>query len=247
MSVILETSLGDIVIDLYVDQCPKATRNFLKLCKIKYYNNVLFHSVEKDFIAQTGDPTGSGKGGVSIYEHLYGAQSKYFTHEIVPSLTHASRGTVGFIPLSDDLKTPSNGSMFYITLRDQLDFLDGKYTIFGQVAEGFEVLDQLNEVFVRDDVPIGIKEQQDAFRRPLKNIKIRHTIILDDPFDDPGALEIPDKSPEVDWDPLDIDFLEESTDEVDEEKKIEILKEKEAFGRAQVLEIVSRAKLFFAH
>jgi peptidyl-prolyl cis-trans isomerase-like 4 len=51
MSVLLETSVGDLVIDLFVDKCPKTTLNFLKLCKIKYYNNCLFYDVQKDYIA----------------------------------------------------------------------------------------------------------------------------------------------------------------------------------------------------
>jgi peptidyl-prolyl cis-trans isomerase-like 4 len=67
MSVILETSLGDIVLDLYVEDCPKACTNFLKLCKIKYYNGNLFHTVQKNFNVQTGDPTGTGRGGDSIW------------------------------------------------------------------------------------------------------------------------------------------------------------------------------------
>ena len=50
MSVMLDTSLGEIVIDLFVDEAPKTCRNFLKLCKIKYYNNCLFHCVIKDFL-----------------------------------------------------------------------------------------------------------------------------------------------------------------------------------------------------
>lgn len=68
MAVLVNTSVGDMVIDLFTDLCPLTTKNFLKLCKIKYYNNSLFHSVQKDFIAQTGDPTGTGSGGDSIYK-----------------------------------------------------------------------------------------------------------------------------------------------------------------------------------
>lgn len=90
---LLETSKGDLVVDLHTDNCPITARNFLKLCKcvtcplarkqrkcpsvcayilckrrrIKYYNNCLFHNVQQNFIAQTGDPTGTGKGGDSIY------------------------------------------------------------------------------------------------------------------------------------------------------------------------------------
>lgn len=67
MSVLLETSLGEIVIDLEFEKAPKASTNFLKLCKIKYYNYVLFHNVQKNFTAQTGDPLGTGQGGESIW------------------------------------------------------------------------------------------------------------------------------------------------------------------------------------
>lgn len=67
MSVLLETSLGDLVIDLYVKKAPKAATNFLKLCKIKYFNYHLFYNVQKNFSVQTGDPTNSGKGGESVY------------------------------------------------------------------------------------------------------------------------------------------------------------------------------------
>ncbi len=93
MAVMLETSRGDMVIDLFTEDCPLTTKNFLKLCKyvtlsagaqqthrirgcsaqhpdacrIKYYNNVLFHNVQSNFIVQTGDPTGTGRGGDSVY------------------------------------------------------------------------------------------------------------------------------------------------------------------------------------
>ena len=67
MSVVLETTLGNIVIDLHVKSCPRTCTNFLKLCKAKYYNNCLFHNVQKDLLIQTGDPTNTGKGGTSIW------------------------------------------------------------------------------------------------------------------------------------------------------------------------------------
>ena len=69
MSVLVETSLGDIVIDLYYELCPIACTNFLKLCKTKYYNFCVFHKIEKNFIAQTGDPT-FGQGGDSIFRYF---------------------------------------------------------------------------------------------------------------------------------------------------------------------------------
>ncbi len=67
MSVLLETSVGPLVVDLHTAAAPTAARNFLKLCKAKYYNGCLFFNVQQDFIAQTGDPTGTGRGGTSIF------------------------------------------------------------------------------------------------------------------------------------------------------------------------------------
>jgi len=59
----IQTSLGDMTFDLFVDDCPASASNFLSLCKLKYYNNCLFFNVQAGFIAQSGDPTGTGEGG----------------------------------------------------------------------------------------------------------------------------------------------------------------------------------------
>ena len=67
MSVLIVTSLGQFTIDLLIEEAPKAAENFIKLCKLKYYNNVLFFNVQRDFIIQTGDPSGTGKGGTSVF------------------------------------------------------------------------------------------------------------------------------------------------------------------------------------
>ncbi|KAG2226173.1 hypothetical protein INT45_003318, partial [Circinella minor] len=182
-SVLLETSLGDIVIDLFTEECPKTTLNFLKLCKIKYYNFSPFHNVQKDFMAQTGDPTGRGDKSESIYGIL--GQHRYFPAEINPKLKHKSRGTVS-MAVAQDASIESggvSGSQFFITLGDNLDYLDGKYTVFGEVAEGDEVLDKINEAYC------------DEQGRPFRDIRIRHTVILDDPFPDPEGLQVPDASP----------------------------------------------------
>lgn len=110
MSVIVETTLGDLTIDLYVSERPRACLNFLKLCKIKYYNNCLFHSVQRNFIAQSGDPSGesfmlpifltvniyvmagTGRGGESVFRLVYGEQAKYFDAEKVPKIKHKHAG-----------------------------------------------------------------------------------------------------------------------------------------------------------
>jgi peptidyl-prolyl cis-trans isomerase-like 4 len=73
MSVLIETTLGDIVVDLFYKEREKACKNFLKLCKLKYYNLCQFFTIQKDYIAQTGDPTSTGRGGESIYGYVFRA------------------------------------------------------------------------------------------------------------------------------------------------------------------------------
>ncbi|KAM7288960.1 putative cyclophilin type peptidyl-prolyl cis-trans isomerase [Ixodes scapularis] len=94
MSVVIETTLGDMTVDLYIAERPRTCLNFLKLCKLKYYNLCLFHRVEQNFIAQTGDPTGSGRGGESLFAKLYGEQARYFEAERKPRLKHLKLGTL---------------------------------------------------------------------------------------------------------------------------------------------------------
>lgn len=137
--------------------------NFVKLCKRKYYNNCLFHSVEKDFIAQAGDPTNTGQGGESIFGLLGGKESRFFEDEIHDTLKHKNLGTLAMVNKGPN----TNGSQFYITLRGDLDFLDGKYTIFGEIAEGEDVLERINAAYC------------DKQNRPYRNIRIKHTHILE--------------------------------------------------------------------
>ncbi|OWM86056.1 hypothetical protein CDL15_Pgr027282 [Punica granatum] len=230
MSVLLVTSLGDLVVDLHTDKCPLTCKNFLKLCKIKYYNGCLFHTVQKDFTAQTGDPTGTGKGGDSIYKFLYGDQARFFADEIHLDLKHSKMGTVAMASAGENL----NASQFYLTLRDDLDYLDGKHAVFGDLAEGHDTLTRINEAYV------------DEKGRPFKNIRVKHTYILDDPFDDPPQLAdlIPDASPEGkpkdevddevrledDWVPLD--------EQLGPAELEEVIRTKDAHSSAVVLESI---------
>mmetsp|Transcript_92684 Transcript_92684/g.239328 ORF Transcript_92684/g.239328 Transcript_92684/m.239328 type:complete len:414 (-) Transcript_92684:34-1275(-) len=205
MSVLLETSIGDLVIDLKVDHAPKACTNFVKLCKLKYYNNCLFHTVQKDFIAQAGDPTNTGTGGVSVYSKLTDGAQKYFEDEISAKLKHNVLGTVAMA----NEKPDHNGSQFYVTLRDKVEHLDGKHTIFGTIAEGHEMLERMNVVMVDDK------------GSPFQAIRIWHTEILDDPFPDPAGLEplIPPNSPEVIKDEA-YKKIEDEEDEAELEEKM---------------------------
>ncbi|TKA26717.1 Peptidyl-prolyl cis-trans isomerase-like 4 [Friedmanniomyces endolithicus] len=196
MSVLLETSAGDITIDLLVKDAPKCCENFLKLCKIKYYNYSPIYHVQPNFSFQTGDPIGpeakDSHGGTSVWGLPDGATKRAsrpdkaaFRPEFASKRKHAERGTVSMAT------TPSNanpeerlaGSQFIITLGDNIEQLDGKAAIFGEVAEGFDALEKINTAFI------------DHSGRPLQDIRILHTVVLDDPYDDPPGLVEPPSSP----------------------------------------------------
>ena len=143
MSVLIETSRGDIVIDLHTELCPVACKNFLKLCKTKYYNYCLFHNVQPGSLVQTGDPTGSGTGGESVYRKLYGEQAAFFDDEIHRRLRHTQAGCVSMA----SARPGANASQFFITVADEQTHLDERYTIFGQVAEGLEVAQSISNAY----------------------------------------------------------------------------------------------------
>jgi len=169
MAVLLETSLGDIVVDLYVEERPKCCINFLKLCKVKYYNYSLFYSVQRNFIAQAGDPLGTGLGGQSVWGLCKGDQYKFFEAETNPRIKHVKSGTLSMVNDGNG----RHGSQFFLTLSENLDNLNGTHTVFGEVAEGVDVLVKMNEAYC------------DKEGRPFQDIRIYHTVLLEDPFDDP--------------------------------------------------------------
>ena len=151
--------------------------------------------------------------------------------EIHPKLRHDRKGLVSFATAAtSDTGIPMAGSQFFVTLSDKhLDYLDGKMAIFGQVAEGLEVLDKINGVLVDED---GM---------PYKDIRIKHTIILDDPFEDPKGLIVPDRSPLLTEDMLKRGRLGDEDDQdepLDPEELERLTRQREAEARALTLEMV---------
>ena len=166
------------------------SRSFLKLCKVKYYNFSPIHSIQKSFSFQTGDPLGpmsaESDGGTSIWGLLSGsAKDKTFPAFFHPKLKHLERGTVSMAtaPHPSDPETRLAGSQFIVTLGDNTDYLDGRAAIFGKVVEGFDVLEKINDAIVDDK------------GHPLVDIRIKHTVVLDDPYPDPPGLREPSASP----------------------------------------------------
>lgn len=193
MSVLLETSLGDLVIDLHTSLAPRSCTNFLKLCSSHYYKLNAFFSVSRDFTAQTGDPTNTGKGGRCIWSQLpSGSRDRIEDGLFRPEmggdgLKHTAKGTVSFACVrGGDEDGLVAGSQFFITLKDEIEYLDGRHAPFGVVVEGQEpggTLDRINEAFVDDS------------KRPLRDIWIRHVVVLEDPFPDPDGFVPPSRSP----------------------------------------------------
>ncbi|KAJ3644698.1 hypothetical protein Zmor_022408 [Zophobas morio] len=227
MSVVVETTLGDITVDLYIKRRPRACLNFLKLCKMKYYNYSLFHTVTRGFIAQTGDPTGSRTGGESIFGVIEGPVKRYFEPEINPRIKHTTMGLISFVGNEDNMV----GSQFFFTLGSDLTYLDEKHCVFGEVVEGVDVLEVINEAICDTD------------DRPYQDIRITHTVVLDDPLPDPEGLRAPSRSPSPSAERLQGGRIAPD-EEIDEtagktaEEVCEMIADREAKARATILEMV---------
>jgi cyclophilin family peptidyl-prolyl cis-trans isomerase len=124
----LHTNKGDIVIELLADDAPMAVNSFVFLSQNNWFDGVMFHRVLPNFVAQSGDPTGTGFGGPGYA----------FDNEVSPDLKFDRAGMVGMANAGPG----SNGSQFFITYAPVPD-LDGGYTIFGQVVSGMEVAESL--------------------------------------------------------------------------------------------------------
>jgi cyclophilin family peptidyl-prolyl cis-trans isomerase len=136
--VILKTTKGDITLELYPEDAPKTVKNFVTLGKRGYYDNTYFHRIIKDFVIQGGDPTGTGRGGESIF----GVQ---FPDEI------NSRKIVKGVLAMANAGPGTNGSQFFIVTTAEQPNLDGKHTVFGKIDPASQaVVDALAAVPVND-------------------------------------------------------------------------------------------------
>jgi cyclophilin family peptidyl-prolyl cis-trans isomerase len=127
---VVKTVKGDFTIQLYADKAPITVNNFVFLARQGFYNGVTFHRVLPGFVAQAGDPTGTGSGGPGYY----------IQDEVNPALKHDSEGVVAMA--NAGVGTNTNGSQFYITYAPQPS-LDGGYSIFGKVTSGMDVVKAL--------------------------------------------------------------------------------------------------------
>lgn len=131
---VIKTNMGTIELELFPKDAPKAVENFTKLANKGYYNGVTFHRVIDNFMIQGGDPTGTGRGGESIW-------GKPFVDEISPNLKFDKPGILAMANAGPN----TNGSQFFITLAST-PWLNGHYTIFGKVIEGMDVVKAIGKV-----------------------------------------------------------------------------------------------------
>ncbi|MDZ7800756.1 MAG: peptidylprolyl isomerase [Trueperaceae bacterium] len=127
----IDTTAGTLTVDLYEGRTPRTVENFVFLALHRYYEGVSFHRVLDDFMAQTGDPSGTGAGGPGYT----------FEDEIKDGLRHDRPGLLSMANRGPD----TNGSQFFITFA-ATPWLDGNHTVFGEVRSGLEVLDALTRI-----------------------------------------------------------------------------------------------------
>lgn len=124
----IETNRGAIKIKLFPEDAPKAVENFIKLARKGYYDGLKWHRVE-DWVVQTGDPKGDGTGGPGY---------------TIPDETNKTlKHNLGAVGMAKSSEPNSGGSQFYIIVRKPANFLDGRYTVFGQVIQGQDVAEKL--------------------------------------------------------------------------------------------------------
>lgn len=160
----LVTNFGNLNLELYCDQVKKTCDNFIGLCRKGYYDNVKFHRLIKHFMAQCGDPTGTGKGGESLF-------GKPFEDEFCKLYSHDGRGVLSMANAGSN----TNKSQFFITFRS-CKHLDNKHTIFGRVVGGMEVLSKIENV------------KTDDKDRPVEDVRILKAIVFVDPYKEAEEL-----------------------------------------------------------
>ena len=149
----LKTTKGEIGVELYSKEAPKTVENFLTLTRKGFYNGIVFHRVIPNFMIQTGDPTGTGRGGPGYT----------FADEFSPKLRHDQPGVLSMANSGPN----TNGSQFFVT-EVPTPWLDDHHSVFGRVTAGIEVVHAIANA------------KRDAQDKPLEPIRIEEITILEE-------------------------------------------------------------------
>jgi cyclophilin family peptidyl-prolyl cis-trans isomerase len=148
----IKTSVGDIDADLYAAEAPRTVGNFVTLAKKGFYDGIIFHRVIPNFMIQTGDPTGTGRGGPGYQ----------FADEFSPKLVHDKAGVFSMANAGPN----TNGSQFFIT-DAPTPHLNGRHSVFGQVTQGLDVVKKIANA------------PRDSQDKPLERVAMEKVIILE--------------------------------------------------------------------
>ena len=181
--VLLQTTSGEVLLELFAKQTPLTSRNFLQLCLDGYYNSTIFHRLVPGFIIQGGDPTGTGEGGEAIYD------GGLFADEFHSRLKFNRRGLLG---MANTGRKDDNGSQFFLTL-GKTEELNGRNTMFGRV-----VGDTIYNLMKMGEAELVGGEGSE---RPMYPTKITGIEILVNPFEDmvKGKTRVIAKAAEEEW------------------------------------------------
>jgi peptidyl-prolyl cis-trans isomerase A (cyclophilin A) len=152
---LFDTTEGNFKVKLFADKAPKTVENFVSLAEgaktgKRFYDGLIFHRVIPNFMIQGGCPEGSGRGGPGYK----------FADEFNPSLRHSKKGILSMANSGPN----TNGSQFFITVAET-SWLDNKHTVFGEVVEGYDVVEKISKV------PRGAQD------RPSKDVQLRSVTI----------------------------------------------------------------------
>ena len=136
--VLLETSSGDMLLELFEDKAPVTVANFLRYVDEEFYANPIFHRVINGFMIQGGDPEGSGMGGPG-----YGIRGEFAQNGFANDLKHSA----GVLSMARSMMPDSAGSQFFI-MHKNASHLDGAYAAFGKITEGMDVVNKIAETAV---------------------------------------------------------------------------------------------------
>ncbi|THV46995.1 hypothetical protein BGAL_0343g00020 [Botrytis galanthina] len=162
VNIALETTMGTITLELYTSHAPKTCTNFETLIRRGYYDGIIFHRIIPNFMLQTGDPTGTGRGGSSIYGEKFEDELSPPASSNLPTLKHTGAGILSMANSGPN----TNGSQFFITMAPT-PWLDGKHTIFGRVTRGMGTVKRMGLV------------KTGAEDRPVEEVRILRVRVLE--------------------------------------------------------------------
>ncbi len=147
----IQTTLGDIQVELYPEEAPKTVENFVTLAQKNFYDGIIFHRVIPGFMVQTGDPTGTGRGGPGYQ----------FEDEFSDELRHDKPGVLSMANSGPG----TNGSQFFITVAPT-PWLDDHHSVFGRVTGGMDVLEKI------------VNAPRNSQDKPLQEVKMLRVEVL---------------------------------------------------------------------